>query len=356
MAYRGKPDFADLPLPGDDPRYPPIPADERAQGVAEQARELMLEGRMRRTAGGYWGPNQPMPAGAEHHEPMPGPWPAHPATIAVVEGVRDVVEGIREKGMSLQWQWGRFLADNVTVNPASPSFTGSYLINRSPEPNNNRTRNWDVHVWAYESQTIVPFASSQVAPGKFTADGQTLGSRLRVRIAWGGASGGTFRDVDIAQGFRTSIRAPQVIVYLVYPQPANLQVNEGPLMMVGQGGGLVLNSLVGVLITESVTTVPSNVCTLSETFVVPAGTADFPVRVPAGTRAVSIYQTGAGVPFTMEWQLLRGIAGSPSIGEIILGPARRLDHVTRIGNAGQIVSGPADGVDRTVTFIWELDI
>ncbi len=357
MAYRGKPDFLDLPLPGDDPRYPPIADDDPSKPLANELRELMLEGGMHPEATGAWVPNQPMPRGAENYAPLGGPWPAHPEVARVVPGVRDVVEQFREKGITVCWQWGGFLADGVTVTPASPAFVGSYLLNRTPEPSDNRSRSWEVQLWAYEAQQVVPFGGGPVTAQKLPNDPNTYGSRLRARIAWNGASGGTFRDVDIAEGFRATIRAAQVTVYLVYPQPANLQIIEGPTIPnLGLGGGLVLTSQVGAMLTESEETSPGPSCTLTETFIVPAGTANFPIRVAPGAQRVSGYQTGAGVPFTLEWQLLRGIAGSPSLGELVLGPARRIDHIARLGNAGQLVTGAADGVDRVLTLIWELDI
>ena len=356
MPYEGPPRYENLPLPGDDPRYPPMSRHDRGRATAELARELTLDGHMHRTATGSIRPNQPMPPGAENYGPMPGPWPAHPPTLAVVDGVRDVVDAWREKGITLQWQWGGFLADGVTVTPASPRYNGSYLLNRASEPPDNRAYTYEIHLWAYESQQIVPLGSGEQTPQRFMDDVDTFGSRLRARIAWNGASGGTFRDIDIGQGVRLAIRAPQPVVYLLYPQPANLQVQEGPLMLVGLGGGLVLNSQVGCSITPTDTTPSENSCTLTETILVPAGIADQQVRIPPGARTVTLWQTGAGATFTLEWRLLRGVAGSASMGELILGPARRIDHVTRPGAAGMITTGAADGVDRVLTLVWELDV
>lgn len=352
MGYRGQPEFYDVPLPGDDD--PCLTLDRGRDEVDHVVEELLEEGRMRKTASGYWGPAQPMPAHAEHYEPFPNE--LVPATVAIVPPPRDVFEQVREKGLKLLWQYGGLEADG-SVQARSPAFNGGYLLNTSSEQEDNRTRSWEIHVWAYEMQRILPAGSPPVPPQNFDSTPRNQFSRLRVRIACHGTTGGMVRDVDIGAGLRFTMRAAKVVLYLLYPQPANLSVFEGGQPIVGLGGGLVLDTQIGSVIAQSDTVPGVQTGTLTETFTVPGGTADAPFFVPPGARRVSIYQTGAGGVATMEWRLLRdALLPGPSLGQISLGPARRAERIDRIGNAGMITSGPPDGAIRTFTLVWEIDI
>lgn len=356
MGYRGKPEFVDLPLPGDDCARLPIAPDDPDRGIIDLNQQLLLDGRMAKKAGGYWGPTQPMPSGAEHYEPLGTP--ERPETVRTVEGRRDVVFGFREKGMRVLWQYGGLEADGTPV-PQTPVYATSVLLDTTPEQSDSYTRNWEVQVWAYEQERILPAGSPAVSAQPVALVPENLSSRLRVRIAWSGSSGGVVRDLDVAQGLRLAIRAPKVTVYMLCAQPALLQVQgeAQPQYNVGLGGGLVLDSEIGVSVQESDTIPGVQLGTLTDTIRVAAGVADVPVRIPPGARAVTVYQTSNGASGTLEWRSLRSnVIVGPSLGQIVLGPSRRSDRIDRIGGAGRITTGPADAVTRFFTFVWDIDV
>ena len=75
---------------------------------------------------------------------------------------------------------------------------------------------------------------------------------------------------------------------------------------------------------------------------------------------MDIYQTGAGSSMTLEYRLLRGAAPAPlgpSVGQIVLGGARRVTALELPLNAGMITTGAADqSSDRVVTFVFRGEI
>lgn len=333
----------------------PLPADDPDQDIDRLNDAMLLEGRMQKKAPGYWGPAQPMPSGAEAYEPLPDD--RRPATIRVVQGRRDIVDMTREKGMSILWQYGGLEADG-TPAPETPAFRGSYQLVTTPEQPDNQTRSWEIHFWAYETSLILPAGSAPADVEKPAYEVENFSSRLRMRIAAHGASGGMIRDLDVAQGMRLTLRAAKVTVFVLYPQPALLQADGAAGQYnVGLGGGLICNSTVGAMVSVTDTDLATHTGTLTQVVRVNAGVVDRQVLVPPGARRVTIYQSSLGAAATLEWRLLRGgVAVGPSLGSLPMGPARRIDNVDRIGNAGMITTGPADAALRFFTFVWEIDV
>lgn len=346
-------EFAPIPMPGD--RGLELPEPPRSE-LEEQALALAASGQMLQTRYGYAAPPQPMPPGAENAHPFPRD-DGQPMPVSIVQQPYDCFTGLTEKGLNILWRYGG-LDDAGAPLPESPEFNGTYQLAQSPDQRDTCARHWVVCVWGYERQRIVT-GQQAVAPQQPELEAPQHMSRLRVRIAWAGASGGTVRDIDVGEGIRLAMAACKVTVSLIYQNPALLSRDPTAAINALQPG-YYLDSEIGCSITQAVSTPGNQLTTLSQTVRVPAGVVDQPILVPAGARRVSIYQTGAASASVLEWRLQRGpIAGAvgPSLGTIILGPGRRVDKLDRPGNAGMITSGPADlEADRILTFVWDLEI
>ena len=346
-------EFAPIPMPGDQGLELPDPP---RTALEEHALGLASSGQMMQTRYGYAAPPEPMPPGAENAHPFPRD-DVHPFPVTVVPQPYDCFTGLTEKGLNVLWRWSALDGAGVPL-PESPEFNGTYQFAQSPDQRDTCARHWQICVWAYERQRIVG-GPQTIAPATPELVPASHMSRLRIRVAWAGASGGTVRDIDVGEGIRLGVAACKVTISVIYQNPAVLSRDPSTLVTALQPG-YYLDSEIGCSIIQATSTPGNQLTTLSQTVRVPLGVADVQVPVPAGTRRVSIYQTGAGSASVLEWRLFRGaIAASvgPSLGTLILGPARRLDRIDRPGMAGMITTGPADDeADRILTFVWDLEI
>jgi hypothetical protein len=349
-------DFEPIPMPGEGLELP-LP---RHTALEQRALDQAASGQMLQTQYGYAAEPEPMPPGAENAHPFPRD--EHPAPVTVIPQRYDCYTTLSEKGIPITWRWNALDAEGLPL-PESPAFDGSYLLIESPAQRDSCARFWNVTVWAYERQRLLTQAMIDA--------GDTIGvlqpelevpqhySRARVRIAWGAASGGTVRDVDIGEGIRIGVVACIVTIKVLYADVVPALIGPTAPRRIATPG-LYLDTVFGAAIAQAPSTPGQQLATLTTTVRVPIGIADVEVPVPPGARRVTIMQTGAGNPATLEWRLYRtqiaGLVG-PSMGTIILGAARRIDREDRPGAAGMITTGPADNTsDRILTFVWDLEI
>jgi hypothetical protein len=338
--YEGPPQYADVPLTGEQGQY----------GVGQRDVPFVEELGVR---------------GTEGLTPFP-PTPTCPSER--VPGRPDCIPSryVEESGLQIFSVWNGLDA-NGNVRPESPPFN-TYQFLKSPPIPHDGSQLWTIDVWAYEVarrrtaiEGAAPPLSESVILGTGGAEAAGLGnemSRLKVRITAHGASGGTSRIIDIAEGIRFAIEACQVEVEVLYPIPGTVHTQERPDLELGVGGGLLLDTVVGGFIAETTSTPGAQLATNTQTVRVPATVANLAVFVPPGAVSVSIYQTGTGNTATLAWRLFRSQTDlGPSLGTIILGGNRRVERLKRPGNAGMITTGAADqNNDRILTFVWDLEI
>lgn len=255
----------------------------------------------------------------------------------------------RQKGATVFSQW----TDDVD-DPSTPELTvlelNSYSLD-SPVM-------YAIDVWGWE---VARKVTANSGPIGLTPEGQLQTnenhfSRLKVQIGWHSASGGTIRNIDIAHGSRFTVHSNYVAVRMMVP------VNHwiGPSLNRPAGGGqrtfdsgLVLTTSVGSYIAPTQSTYGGRIATNTITVRIPANTADQEVRVPPGTRTVSVFQTQDGNPAVLQWLLA---SGGPSVGQLEVPIDRRIRDTERPGNAQFISTGPADNDTRDITFVFGLEI
>ncbi len=350
--YPGAPAYADVPLTGQGLS---IGLKSDAPGCAPSPRNQVI--------------CLPAPYGPERAFNQ-----AHPEGQVV--GPRPTCDedcGIAENGLRIFSQWGDLDANDM-IRPETPDMNAFQFLRTPPAPiddqGNARSALWMVDVWGWERARRVEAGGAALPPLSddlydLNIEQGTQMSRLKVRISMHGSSGGSTRIIDLAEGIRFAIEACQVTVDILYPKPGTPQVAGQSELVLGGGGGLVLDSAIGGYISETTSTPGNQLTTNTITVRVPAGDDDVPIFVPPGARGVTLWQSGDGSVMTPQWRLLRQARGSagypgPSVGEIGFlgsGAPRDRQSVSRPGNAGMLTSGPADqSDDRILTAVWELEI
>lgn len=259
-----------------------------------------------------------------------------------------------ERGLYLFSRWGDVDEQGVPERE-TPPFEGSYLFLSSPLSEIPRT--WYIELWAYEIARIIQ--GDPVPPlgqGNLGKNGGQM-SRLKIAIEYHRSSSGTVRVVDLAEGIRMAVMAERVSVHILYPKPGVFGL--GDIAERTELDGLVLDTLVGGFIADSFSPPGQQLATNTFTVRVPAASSDVPHDVPPGARSVTLWQAPEGAVATPEWRLLRANTPplpGPSLGTITIGATRRAERMDRPGNAGMVTSGPADSVDRFLTFVWNLEV
>lgn len=278
---------------------------------------------------------------------------------------------VRQRGLRVFSLWGDRSGgtSGTLLRRETPPNWESYLLVESAIVPDGGSQFWSVDVWGYEIRRIVEAAGGPVGPvpagdlpkvGGASAlnFGGNFASMLKVRVNWGAASGGSSRILDVAEGIRFAVEGCYVSVEILYPMPGIIALDTVPPPTLAPLGGLVLDSLIGVQICPTISTPGNQLGTNTITVQVLAGQADVPVLIPPGTRSLSIFQTADGTVMVPTWSdgRLPSSAGQ-SVGQVTLGGARRVDRISRPGNAGMLLTGPADpDFDRWATFIFELEI
>lgn len=270
--------------------------------------------------------------------------------------------------------------------PETPAFKAVRLI--SPEAK-AKACIWHIDVRGYELSRIVPegVTVGPAGPGEIPTAMQF--TRLRARISWGKASGGSVREVDIAEGIRMCVEANMVTVDIMVPvtgttiavKGSNFEQREGQIIrspVPRYTNCMVIDSMVGAQVLESPDSIyPGRDATLTDVVRIPIspGVADpltgiitstaplvptvgvSVIEVPSGCLGVSIYQDQSGQPAEMQWVSVGDPVYAPSLGDIYLGPTRRAERISRPAGAEAImVTNPDPTGERVLTFVWHLEI
>lgn len=375
MRYRGPPNFADVPLPGSvlteeqlqDGRV--VEADEYP--VDEQDDDALAVGFARPEWNDAFPPQ--CESGTEGLKPFPGcQGPKHDKPEDYPE--RYPNPEVTQRGGRVFTQWGARDAGTAgnELAVATPPRWKAFRLAKSPVVPGGGSCLWQVDLWAYELVRTIAAGAGPVVPSQddFLDSGGASAnvrpgsqfSKLKMRLMWAAASGGTTRVVDIGEGIRMAVEASLLTVELLYPDPGTVQVaqtdQQGAEPQLALLGGTVLDTIFGACIVPTTSTPGQQLATNTITVEVLAGVADVPVFVPPGTRAVSIYQGPLGALATPTWRHARSAAApGPVIAPITIGATRRAERVPRPGISGLITTGAADGgADRLLTFVFELEI
>jgi hypothetical protein len=260
----------------------------------------------------------------------------------------------REKGRRVMSLW-----TNNPADPSTPTMVDMQLL-ANPQTPDDKPRCWQIAVWGREVQQRPPVLPAEgfepVDISEISTDGPHI-TKLKARIRFYNAEGGTEREFDIAEGVRTCVVACSVYLDILVPEDHILpdkfiDENAGQQWPVG----LILNSIVGGWIGEVVGARPEKqVLTNTQTILVDAGDANVRAQIPPGARRLSMYQTRPGAVLDPYWSM-EDINNPTSIGAIILGADRSVEHLDRPGSARTVALGVADQQnDRVVTLVWELE-
>lgn len=259
----------------------------------------------------------------------------------------------REKGRRIMSRW----TDDPT-DPTTPEMVGIFLLS-SPPTGDLKPRCWEIGVWGREVQQRPPVLPAEGyqpwSVSQISTDDHQI-TKLKARIRFYNAEGGNERIFDIGEGVRTNVIACSVQLDIYVPVEYIF-----PDTFAGQNAGqqwatgLILNSLVGAWIGETCMPAAKVPLTNTETLLVAAGDADARVQIPPGARRLSMYQTRAGGVMDPFWSM-EDINNPTTIGAIILGADRSVEHLDRPGSARTVAIGAADQQDdRVVTLVWELE-
>lgn len=258
----------------------------------------------------------------------------------------------REKGIQVLSSWS---TTRTLTTTATPDFMSFRLIE---SPVVQEEERWECAMWGYEltRQTLAGVGVPAQQVSLIETDGRHY-SRCKARARFYNSSGGTIRDFDIAQGVRFSLVACMVTIDLLYPTGGIVnpllrrQDDELPTAT-----GMVIDSLIGASIKPAYGAPGSQILTNTITYVFEAGDANDLILIPPGTRWITIYQTRAGAVIDPFYRNDFALIGA-NIGAIILGADRRIDRMSRPGDAVAIDLGPADQQNvRVVTIVFELEI
>ncbi len=261
---------------------------------------------------------------------------------------------LKERGGQIFSQW-----QVSASNPETPTFKEMLFLET---PDFDRPVRLILSVWSYSvMRQGGPFEAIPTTSLLSQANTQQpLGhhSRLKAKVGYLGASGGTTRIFDIGSGVQFGIVAKKATISILYPVNGFINPRRGRTLPTL--GGTVLDDFVGAMISE--TYAPPGTRRVSNTQIlqIAQGATDREVIRPAGADLVSVIQTSTGtvvVPNFVPASPGLSAPVQPDLGQITLGAGRRADNVAIPGPSGVILTGAADpGSVRVVTFIYSMGL
>ena len=174
-------------------------------------------------------------------------------------------------------------------------------------------------------------------------------SRLHARVSWMRAGQGTSIVLDIGTGFRLCIEGCSLEVEVLGPAGALREAQARDARPLGSGGIYLDTLLSGQAL--GVATDPAHPNTLTQSVVVPAGTAGLSLPLPRFAKRLQAY---APAPSTFERLEYR-------LGELVLAQVAASatgttgDHLVPQA-ATHLATGPAVSANRRLTLVWTLEL
>ncbi len=264
---------------------------------------------------------------------------------------------LKERGAQIFSQW-QVAADN----PETPTFKDFLLVET---PDFGRPVRLVLSVWSYSAMRQGgPFnAISSTSLLSEANTQQPFGhhSRLKAKLAWGGASGGSTRIFDIGSGVQVAVTAKKATLSILYPQNGFINPrNRGAVGTLPSLGGTVLDDFVGAMFAETFNSPATTRVPNTEIVQIAAGATDREIIRPAGADMISVVQTSVGTVLVPNFvSASPGLAApvQPSLGQLTLGANRRAEDIRVPGPTGVILTGAADpGNVRVVSFTWSMPV
>ncbi len=182
-------------------------------------------------------------------------------------------------------------------------------------------------------------------------------TRLRARLGWGRTGQGHDVEVDIGSGVRLAIEGCEVDVKIAGPRGRMRETVKGDSRPLGEPGvgGIFTDTIISAHIVPSHGPPSARHPTLTQVISVPAGVANRSLVVPRFARRLTVVRSGSGALGPLSFRLS---ALGPSLRDVPLNPADPGATATVLipQLATHITTGPADMVERVMTFQWELDL
>jgi len=208
---------------------------------------------------------------------------------------------------------------------------------------------WTVSMSALEVVRAHAQATAPLPRQAIVAEGLPS-SRLHARVSWMQAGQGTFIELDIGTGFRLCVEGCGLEVEVLGPAGLLRETTKDDVRRLGAGGIYLDTLLSGQALGFAAD--PAHPNTLTQTFVVPAGTAELALRLPRFAKRLQAYAPGG--PFN-RLHLRLGEAGPVLADWAFIWP-----HTTGDGllpqSATHLTTGAASKADRRLTLVWTLEL
>jgi len=210
---------------------------------------------------------------------------------------------------------------------------------------------WDVQIWGYGSEQVVPALTTAVAPDQGFLKSQQRSIPIRARLRYEG----DVVDFDIGAGMRLAVYARSISLSAVAPTGSVLVQTQGQATLVNPAPIAPIqeqDSLVYGQIARVEAPIGQRLAKLTQSVAVAAAGT---VNIPSRARTVQVYQgTAGGAPTPLNWQT--NIASAVDLGQIdfraIVQP-NSTDIMAVPGRATIVAHGAQV---RTLTFVWGLEL
>ncbi len=263
---------------------------------------------------------------------------------------------LKERGAQIFSRW-----QVAATNPETPTFKEMLFLET---PDFDRPVRLTLSVWSYSvMRQGGPFTALSATSiiGRANVQ-QPFGhhSRLKAKLGWGGASGGSTRIFDIGSGVQFAVTAKKATLSILYPTNGFINPRRTGVGALPTLGGTVLDDFVGAMFAETFNSPATTRVPNTEIVQIAQGATDREIIRPAGADMISVVQTSTGTVLVPDFRPNSpGLAApvQPSLGQLTLGTNRRAEDIRVPGPTGLILTGAADPDNvRVASFTWSMPV